>query len=188
MEASGVRIHHPNREKPQAKATKAGVILLLVASAALIAIVFIGGLSELAGAQIVAVAYVVVYLVMAYFVARWSRGVLPMAAALAIIFTTFAAVAAPAWLARDKTGLDDPLFPSGLLGLLTFVILAVQILLILFAMRGFQQEWSVEVEVREDGQPHEQAAPKSRGAPDEPPAERETYDAPTEGARSRGTP
>jgi hypothetical protein len=187
VEASGVRIHHPNREKPQAKATKAGVILLLVASAALIAIVFIGGLSELAGAQIVAVAYVVVYLVMAYFVARWSRGVLPMAA-LAIIFTTFAAVAAPAWLARDKTGLDDPLFPSGLLGLLTFVILAVQILLILFAMRGFQQEWSVEVEVREDGQPHEQAAPTSRGAPDERPAEQETYDAPTEGARSRGTP
>jgi hypothetical protein len=188
VEASGIRIDHPNREKPQAKATKAGVILLLVASAALIALVFIGGLSELAGAQIVAVAYVVIYLVMAYFVARWSRGVLPMAAALAIIFTTFAAVAAPAWLARDKSGLDDPLLPSGLLGLLTFVILAVQVLLILFAMRGFQQEWNVEIEVREDGRPHEPTAPKSRGAPDEPAAQQDTYDAPAEGARSRGTP
>ena len=149
VEASGVRIHHPNREKPQSQATKGVVVLLLIASAALIAIVMIGGFSKLAGAIIIAVAYIIIYLAMAYFVARWSRGVLPMAAALAIIFTTFAAVAAPAWFARDEPGLEDPLLPAGLLGMLTLVVLAVQILLILFAMRGFQQEWNVEVELRE---------------------------------------
>ena len=149
VEASGVRIHHPNREKPQSQATKGVVVLLLVVSAALIAIVLIGGFSKLAGAIIIAVGYIIVYLAMAYFVARWSRGVLPVAAALAIIFTSFAAVAAPAWFARDEPGLEDPLLPAGLLGLLTLVVLAIQILLILFAMRGFQQEWNVEVELRE---------------------------------------
>jgi hypothetical protein len=152
VEASGVRIRHPNREKPQSKATKAAVMLLLVASAGLIALVLIGGYEELAGATLIAVAYVVIYLLMAYFVARWSRGVLPMAAGLAIIFTTFAAVAAPAWFARDKDGFTDPLMPAGLLGVLVLVVIAVQVLLIIFAMRGFQQEWNIEVEVhdRED--------------------------------------
>ena len=124
-------------------------MLLLVASAVLIALVLIGGYEELAGATLVAVAYVVIYLLMAYFVARWSRGVLPMAAGLAIIFTTFAAVAAPAWFARDKDGFTDPLMPAELLGLLVLVVIALQVLLIIFAMRGFQQEWNIEVEVRD---------------------------------------
>ncbi len=125
------------------------MILLLVASAVLIALVTVGGYEHLAGATIVAVAYVIIYLLMAFFVARWSRGVLPMAAGMAILFTTFAAVAAPAWFARDKDGFTDPLMPAGLLGLLVLVVIAVQVLLILFAMRGFQQEWNIEVEVRD---------------------------------------
>lgn len=123
-------------------------MLLLVASAALIAIVLIGGWSLLAGAQIVAVAYVLIYLVMAYFVAvRWSRGVLPLAAGLSIIFVSMCAVAAPEWFARDKDGLAEAALPPGLLGLLTLVLIAVLVLLIIFAMRGFTQEWNVEVEV-----------------------------------------
>lgn len=150
MEASGIRIHHPNREKPAAKATKAGVVLLLVASSVLIAVILIGGYSQMNGAEFVAAAWVLIYLLMAYFVLRWSRGVLPMSAAMALIFASFAAVAAPAWLARDEPGLNDPLLSAGLLGLLTLVLIAVQILLIVFAMRGFQQEWNVEVEVRDD--------------------------------------
>ncbi len=149
MEASGVRIHHPNREKPQSKATKAAVVMLLLASAALIAIILIGGFSKLAGATVVAVAWILIYVAMAYYVARWNRGVLPMAAALAVIFSSFAAVAAPAWFARDEPGLEDPLLPAGLLGVLTLALLGVQIVLIVFAMRGFRQEWNVEVEVRE---------------------------------------
>ncbi len=149
MEASGIRIHHPNREKPQAKATKTGVVILLLASAALTIIILIGGYAQMTGAQPVTLVWGLLYAVMAYFVARWSRGVLPLAAGMAILFISFAAISAPAWFARDEPGLNDPLLPSGLLGLLTLVIIAVQAMLIVFAMRGFRQEWNVEIEIQE---------------------------------------
>jgi hypothetical protein len=146
-----VRIEHPNREMASSKATRAVVIFLLLVSAALVAIVTAGGWSALQGAKGLQVAYIVLYLVMAYYVARWKRGVLPVAAALAIILLIFAAVSGPGWFDRDKTGFDDPALDSGLLGLITLLIIPVQLLLIAFAMRGFTQEWNVEVERRTDG-------------------------------------
>jgi hypothetical protein len=136
---------HPNRDKAESKATKAAVILLLVVSAVLIAVVTLGGWSELQGAQVVSFGYIVVYLVMAFFVGRWNRGVLPVAAALAILFAVVAAVAGPAWFERDKAGFDDPALEPSILGLLTIILVPVQLLLIAFAMRGFQQQWNVEV-------------------------------------------
>ena len=141
---------HPNRDKPQSKATKAAVMLLLVVSAALIAIVTAGGWSTLQGAQIVSVGYVIVYGLMTFFVARWNRGVLPVASALAVLFGVIAGVAGPAWFDRDKEGYAESTLPPEMLGLLTLVIVPVQLLLIAFAMRGFTQEWNVEVEVSED--------------------------------------
>jgi len=144
------RIDHPNRDKAESKATKAIVILLLIASAALIAIITAGGWSELQGAQPVAFAYIFLYLVMAFYVARWNRGVLPVAAALAVLFAVVAAVAGPAWFDRDKAGFDDPALDPGMLGLLTVILVPVQLLLLAFAMRGFAQKWNVEVEVRRD--------------------------------------
>jgi presenilin-like A22 family membrane protease len=138
---------HPNRDKVESKATKAVVILLLLASAALILIITLGGWSELQGAQVVSFAYVLVYVVMAVFVSRWNRGVLPVAAALAILFAVVAAVAGPAWFDRDKAGFDDPALEPAILGMLTIILVPVQLLLIAFAMRGFQQQWNVEVEV-----------------------------------------
>ena len=88
MEATGsdIVIVHPNRDGTEAKATKAAVILLLVTSAVITAIITIGGWSKLEGAQIWAIFYILIYLVMAYMVARWNRGILPCAAALAILF------------------------------------------------------------------------------------------------------
>jgi lysylphosphatidylglycerol synthetase-like protein (DUF2156 family) len=138
---------HPNRDKAESKATRAVVVLLLVTSAVLILVVTAGGWSELQGAQIISIGYIIVYLVMAFYVARWNRGVLPVAAALAILFAVVAAVAAPAWFERDKAGFDDPGLDPSMLGLLTAIIVPVQLLLIAFAMRGFQQQWNVEVEV-----------------------------------------
>jgi protein-S-isoprenylcysteine O-methyltransferase Ste14 len=138
---------HPNRDKAESKATKAVVILLLVTSAALILIVTLGGWSQLQGMQIVSFGYAIVYLVMAYFVANWNRGVLPVAAGLAILFAVVAAVAGPAWFERDKTGFDDPALEPSILGLLTIILVPVQLLLVAFAMRGFQQQWSTEIEV-----------------------------------------
>ena len=88
---------------------------------------------------------------MAFYVARWNRGVLPVAAALAIILLIFAAVAGPAWFERDKTGFTDPALDASLLGLITLLIVPVQALLIVFAMQAFSQEWNVEVERRSDG-------------------------------------
>ena len=144
-----VDLVRPNRDKAASKATKAVVILLLLVSAGLVFIVTVGGWSRLAGAQPVQVFYILVYLLMAFYVARWNRGVLPIAAALAMILGIFAAIAGPAWFARDKTGFTDPSLPAGALGLITLLIIPVQLLLIAFAMRGFQQAWNVEVEVPE---------------------------------------
>jgi presenilin-like A22 family membrane protease len=144
------RLEHPNQEKAESKATRAAVVLLLVASAALVAIITLGGFSELQGMLPLAVAYVIIFLVIAFFVMRWNRGVLPVAAAAAILLAVFAAVAAPAWFARDKTGFDTPALGPSILGLLTVILIPVSVLLIAFALRGFQQQWNVEVEVTDD--------------------------------------
>lgn len=146
-----VVIEHPNREKASSKATKAVVLFLLLATVFLVLLVTIGGWSALEGAKFLQIAYVALYLVMAYFVARWNRGVLPVAAALAIILLIFAAVAGPAWFDRDKAGFTEPTLNENVLGLITFIIVPVQIFLIAFAMRGFQQAWNVEVERYPDG-------------------------------------
>jgi lysylphosphatidylglycerol synthetase-like protein (DUF2156 family) len=141
---------YPNRDKSESKATKAAVVLLLLVSAALVLIVTVGGWSQLQGAQVVSFAYVIVFVAMAYFVSRWNRGVLPVAAAIAILFAVVAAVAGPAWFERDKEGFDDPALEPSILGLLTVILVPVQLLLIAFALRGFQQQWNVEVEVTRD--------------------------------------
>jgi lysylphosphatidylglycerol synthetase-like protein (DUF2156 family) len=142
---------HPNRDKAESKATRAAVMLLLIVSGALILIVMLGGWSQLQGMHIVAIGYALVYLLMAYFVSKWNRGVLPVAAGMAVLFAVVAAVAGPAWFDRDKEGFVDPALDPSILGMLTIILIPVQILLIAFAMRGFQQQWNVEVEVpRED--------------------------------------
>jgi hypothetical protein len=141
---------HPNRDKAESKATKAAVIFLLLVSAAMILIVTLGGWSQLQGAQPVSFGYVIVYVVMALFVARWNRGVLPVAAALAILFAVVAAVAGPAWFERDKDGFDDPTLEPAVLGFLTIMLVPVQLMLIVAALRGFQQQWNVEIEVTPD--------------------------------------
>lgn len=139
-------VTHPNRSKPVAQATRATVVVLLLASAALILIVTIGGWGTLEGDIPILLAFAAIYLVMAFFTWRWSRGVLPMAAAMALLLFVFAIVAAPSWFARDKTGFAEPALNAGLLGVITLAIVPVQILLIAFAMRGFQQGWNIELE------------------------------------------
>jgi hypothetical protein len=145
----GVIITHPNRDKAVVQATRATVILLLLVSAALVLIVTIGGWSVLEGAIPVQIGYIGVYLTLAFFAARWNRGVLPVASALAVLLGIFALVAGPAWFNRDKTGFAEPAINSGLLGLLTLLVVPVQMLLVAFAMRGFQQGWNVELERRD---------------------------------------
>jgi len=131
--ASDVVITHPNRDKPVVQATRATVVLLLLVSAALVLIITVAG-----------------YLAFAFYATRWNRGVLPVAAVLAVILGIFALLAGPAWFDRDKSGFAAPDYLSaGLLGVLTLLILPVQILLVTFAMRGFSQGWNVELERRD---------------------------------------
>lgn len=158
------RIHHPNREKAESKATKAIVVLLLLASAGLMLVILIGGWSALQGAQPVAFFYILLQLLFAFLVTRWNRGVLPVVAALAVLFGVLAAIAGPSWFARDKEGFADPALDPGLLGLLTFVLVPVHALLVAFAMRAFSQRWNVEVEVEDD----RHAEPPSRPGRAEP--------------------
>jgi hypothetical protein len=151
MAEDDVVIEHPNREKAASKATKAVVVLLLLVSVALMLIVTVGGWDVLEGAKALQLGYMAIYLVMAYYVARWNRGILPVAAALGIILLIFAAVATPEWFDRDKAGFSNPTINEDVLGLITAILVPVQVLLIAFAMRGFAQAWNVEVERHPDG-------------------------------------
>lgn len=142
----GYRIEHPNRAKSASKATKAVIVLLLLVTVVLMVVVTIGGWDALQGARPVQIAYPVLFLFFAFLIARWNRGLLPVAAALSIILLIFAAVSGPAWFDRDKTGFTDPALSADVIGMLTFILVPVQVLLIAFAMRGFAQAWNVEVE------------------------------------------
>lgn len=148
--AAAVAVTHPNRDKPEVRATRATVILLLLVSAGLVLLIAIAGWSLLSGALPVQLAFVLIYLTLAFYAARWNRGVLPVAAALAVLLAIFALVAGPAWFDRDKAGFAAPAFLNAeFLGLLTLIVIPVQLLLIAFAMRGFSQGWNVELEQRE---------------------------------------
>jgi hypothetical protein len=159
VEATSVRpgyeLWRPNREKPETKTTKAIVSFVLLVSAGLLVIITIGGWTRLEGASVgvITLIWAGLYVLFAFLVARWNRGVLPVASALAIILAIFAAVAAPAWFARDKPGLSGPALPDDLLGLLTILVVPVQLLLIAIAMVGFNQEWHVEEERPVGGMP-----------------------------------
>jgi hypothetical protein len=152
MEATTVRpgyeLWRPNREKTESQTTKALVCFVLLVSAALVLVITIGGWSRLQGTGVamMSMIYGLLYILFAFLVARWNRGVLPVAAALAIVLAIFAAVAAPAWFARAKTGLTSPLLPEELLGLLTLFLIPVQLLLVGIALVAFNQNWQVEEE------------------------------------------
>jgi presenilin-like A22 family membrane protease len=146
MADANVVVEHPNRGKAASRLTRMLVILLLLATAVLLVLITVGGWSTLEGAKPVQVLFILVYLLLAWFVARWSRGVLPMIAGLAVILGIFAAVSTPDWFARDKAGFTDPGLSSSLLGLLCALLVPVQAALIVIALQGFRQQWNVEVE------------------------------------------
>lgn len=145
----GYELWRPNREKAGSITTKFVIVLLLLATAALAALITIGGWSLLKGGGgmgIVCAIYAILYAFFGFLVARWSRGILPVAAALSMILAIFCAVGAGSWFAREKSGFDEALLPSDLIGLLVVILGLLQIVLIAFALYGFNQEWHVEEE------------------------------------------
>jgi hypothetical protein len=143
----GLIVTHPNRDKPVVQATRATVVLLLLVSAGLILVVTVSGWNVLESAVWVQVIYFIIYLAFAFYAARWNRGVLPVAAVLAVVLLIFALVAGPSWFDRDKPGFAAPDYlTASVIGVLTLLIVPVQMLLIAFTMRGFSQGWNVELE------------------------------------------
>jgi hypothetical protein len=155
-------ITYPNRDKAVAKATKLVVILILLVSVALILAVTIGGWSKLQGLSWVDFAWCVVYLAIAIMVARWARGLLPIAAAFAILLLIISLIAGlggsgTSWFERNHVDyaatqslFGGKGFTPDVLGLLVLLIAPVQLLLIIFSMQGFSQGWNVEVEKHVD--------------------------------------
>ncbi|MGZ5172507.1 MAG: hypothetical protein ACXWCY_34315, partial [Burkholderiales bacterium] len=121
------------------------MILLLLVSVALMLIVTLGGWSKLQGLKAVNLAWAAVYVIMAFYIARWNRGLLPIAAALAILLMILTLIAGTgvsgtSWFDRSHAGFApaDSIFGGkGLdpdtLGLVTILIAPVQALLIFFA-------------------------------------------------------
>jgi hypothetical protein len=160
MAEDDVIIEHPNRDKASSKAVRAVVVLLLLVSIFLLLVVTIAGWSYLQGAQVMQALWIVVYAVLTVMVVRWSRGVLPLIAALAMVLLIFAAISTPGWFDRDGAGFAQPALDADVLGLLCALLIPVQALLIGFAMRGFSQAWNVEVERQ-----HGEAGPGRRATP-----------------------
>jgi hypothetical protein len=154
----GYTITYPNRDKAASQATKLVVVLIMLASVVLMLAITIGGWSKLQGLNPINFAWCLAYLIIAFYVWRWARGLLPIAAALAMLLLIVSLIAGTgasgaSWFDRSGFGYQAPqsLFGgTGLtadtLGLLTVLLAPVQMLLIFFAMRGFAQGWNVEVE------------------------------------------
>jgi hypothetical protein len=176
----GYMVVHPNRDKAASKATKAIVVLILLVSVALMLIVTIGGWSKLQGMKPVNFAWCLIYLILAGYIARWSRGLLPIVAALGILLLVISLIAGlgyagTSWFDRNHFGFAAPhsifggkgLSPDTV-GLVTLLMAPVQLLLIFFAMRGFAQGWNVEQEVPIDEAKRRASTPA--GPPPEPAA------------------
>jgi lysylphosphatidylglycerol synthetase-like protein (DUF2156 family) len=163
----GYELWRPNREKGSSVTTKFVIVLLLLATAGLAALITIGGWSLLKGGGgmgIVCAIYAILYAFFAFLVARWSRGILPLTAALSMILAIFCAVGANSWFERDKPGFDEALLPSALLGTLVVILGLLQLVVIAVAMYGFNQEWHVEEE-RPIGSGEDYGAGAAAGSP-----------------------
>jgi hypothetical protein len=140
-------LRHPNRERPAAQATRSVVVLLLLVSAGLVFLIDITGWRVLEGDQLLVIGFGLLYLLLAFYIGRWSRGALAFTCGMTLLVGLVSISAVPAWFDRAKSGFIDPLLPASLVGTLTVMTAVVQVLLFLFAARGFRQEWQVEVEV-----------------------------------------
>ena len=158
----GYAVINPNRDRLICKITRLIVVLILLASVALMLVLTIGGWSKLQGLKPVNFLYCVLYLIMAFYVLRWSRGLLPIAAGLAILLLIVAViagtgVAGASWFDRQHHGfasaqslLGGQGLGDNLLGTATLLLVPVELALIVFAIIGFAQGWNVELEVPED--------------------------------------
>lgn len=164
----GYVVTYPNRERSSSHAFRALTVLALLVSALVILAMAFGGWSAMEGLLPIDIAWGLIYLVMAWYVRKWARGLLPIAAALAALMLTFAAIALTgytgvAW--SDRTGVYGQIhnvlgsggFSSGVMDFLTVVVIITQVALIAVALQAFGQHWNIEYEMLA-----EEAAAKGR--------------------------
>src|SRR5271154_1153822 len=90
----GYTVIYPNREKASSKLMKSIVALILLASVGLLLLLTIGGWSQLEGMKPLNFIWCIAYLIIAFYIwGRWARGMLPIAAGLAILLLMIAIVA-----------------------------------------------------------------------------------------------
>jgi hypothetical protein len=148
--ARSVELEYPNRDKASSKIMRLVVIVVLLASSALIAIVCVKGWDLMQSARTLNVVFVVLNLVFVIQVARWSRGVLPMAAGIAAFVAIFSGVSIRSWYERDAPGYADAALSADL-GFLTTIIFILQLVVIAVTIYAFTQNWQTEVERPVDG-------------------------------------
>jgi hypothetical protein len=158
----GHAVIHPNRDKVICKITKIIIVAILLATVALVLILTIGGWSKLEGMKPVNFLWCLLDLGLAIFVLRWSRGLLPIAAGLAILLLVIAAIAGlglagTSWFSRNRHGfavaqsmLGGRGLADNVLGTVTVLLIFVELALIITSMIGFAQGWNVEIEVTEE--------------------------------------
>jgi hypothetical protein len=142
-----VVLTHPNRESAASKSTRAVVLLVLAASAILSLVILVISWGVQAGAFLLWVLLTALYAYYAYAVAQWRSGVLPVAAGTALITGVFAAVSVSSWFNRGGKGYDQPLVPESVIGVLVFAFAVMQLVSVVLCLRGFMQNWHVELEV-----------------------------------------
>jgi len=157
----GYTLVYPNREKQSSRTAKASVVAVLLLSAVVILAITIGGWNRLEGMTPLSFAWVLVYVLIAFYVSRWARGLLPVAASLATLLlvpliVSLSGLGGTTWSERGGSGYGPVRtifggggFSPGALSLLTIVLLVIQLALIVVCVRAFMQAWNIEAEVPE---------------------------------------
>ncbi len=167
----GYTVIHPNRDRAICKVTRIFVVIVLLVSVALMLAVTVGAWSKLEGMTPVNFIWCAVYIVMAFFIARWARGLLPIAGVLGLLLLAIALIASvgfggTSWFDRSNSSYAAAHslggghgFSSDTIGTLILLLVPVEVVLIVVAIVGFAQGWNVELEVPDA----EAAARRRRG-------------------------
>jgi hypothetical protein len=166
----GYTVIRPNRERLICKVTRVLVVIVLLVSVGLMLAITVGAWSVLEGMTPVNFIWCALDVVIAIFIARWARGLLPIAAVLALLLLAIALIATAgfggtSWFDRSRASYGvahalggGPGLSADTTGTLVLLLVPVELVLILLALAGFAQRWNVELEV-----PDEEAAGRRSG-------------------------
>lgn len=140
-------VTHPNRDSAAARGTRLAVIVVLAASAILLAVITWASWGTQQGAVGLQIVLGLLFVYFAYAVVHWRAGVLPIAAGTAIVAGVFAAVSTPGWFNRGGIGYDQPALAESVIGVLVFAFAVLQLVSVVVCAKAFTQQWQVELEV-----------------------------------------